>query len=117
MKNNKSDQPVTRSEFQREARGTRKEFGVVRKEMRDGFQVVRKEFEDVRKEMRDGFQAVRKEMNGKIDRLALDQVSMREEIRQVKETMATKDDVRRILGAIDEFARKSEVFERKALVY
>ena len=39
------------------------------------------------------------------------------DIKEIRETMATKDDIRKILGAIDAFARKSENYDRKALVH
>jgi len=60
----------------------------------------------------------RKEIRGLDDRtkrMALDLVDTKERLARVEETMATKADVQRILGAIDSFAGKLETYGRETL--
>lgn len=47
--------------------------------------------------------------------MALDMVRMRGDIDDIKERMATKDDINRILGAIDAFAGEARDYRRKDL--
>ncbi|MFH2204868.1 MAG: hypothetical protein ABIJ96_17280 [Elusimicrobiota bacterium] len=57
-------------------------------------------------------------LDKKIDRFGIEIVKTQDEIRTIKhdmKSMATKDDVSRILAAIDSFAQKGETYDRKAL--
>ncbi len=47
-------------------------------------------------------------MDQKIDRVAVALVNIRADLQRIEQSMATKKDVERILGAIDAFAKKSE---------
>lgn len=58
---------------------------------------------------------VKNTLNKKIDSVAVELVKTQADIRRIKETMSTKDDVSRIMNAIDAFARKAETYGRKAL--
>ncbi|MEW6041184.1 MAG: hypothetical protein AB1633_06650 [Elusimicrobiota bacterium] len=49
-------------------------------------------------------------------RLYKEIVKNSEEIKTIKETMATKDDIRQVITAIDSFAHKTEDHERKAIM-
>ena len=61
--------------------------------------------------------AVEKRLDQKIDRVASQLVQTQADIREIKETMATKEDVSRILIAIDRFARKAEAYDRQAVLH
>lgn len=54
------------------------------------------------------------ELDHKVDRLAVELVRTQADLREVKGHMATKEDISRVLQAIDNFAGKSEAYDRKA---
>ena len=58
--------------------------------------------------------SIRKELRTQTTQLALD-------LKEVKETMTTKEDLRqevgKVLGAIDAFAQKAENYDRKAVFH
>ena len=53
-------------------------------------------------------------LSEKMDRLAEAFVRMQAEMGDIRERMAEKTDISRILGAIDAFARKAENYDRKS---
>ncbi|MFA6315933.1 MAG: hypothetical protein WC943_00810 [Elusimicrobiota bacterium] len=68
--------------------------------------------------------ALRAELDQKIDtsvhRLALEIVKTQSDLYEVKETLAglaTKEDINRILGAIDSFAGKSQNYDRATTLH
>jgi len=50
-------------------------------------------------------------------KLALAIAESQSDIRDIKERMATKDDIGRVLNAIDSFAHKDETYDRKDIVH
>jgi hypothetical protein len=52
--------------------------------------------------------AVKTELTAQINRVAAALVNTQTDVREIRNDMATKDDVGRILSAIDAFAKKSE---------
>ncbi|MDE2040663.1 MAG: hypothetical protein KGO96_13435 [Elusimicrobia bacterium] len=56
-------------------------------------------------------------LDKKIDSVALAVIGTQDRVRKIEERMATKDDVGRILGAIEHFAGKSDSANRAALIY
>jgi len=94
MKNKKSDPPVTRSEFL-------KETGSIR-------ELVSEETGSIRREM-----ATKQDFNKLANEIVKIQTDMK--------TMATKEDIRqeigKVLNAIDTFAQKSENYDRKAVFH
>ena len=88
MQNKKSDPPVTRSEFL-------KETGSIRTEIN--------KLDD--------------KIDKAVNRLAGEIVKTQTDLKEVKETMATKEDVSEILNAIDTFAQKAENYDRKAVFH
>lgn len=64
-------------------------------------------------------EAVRSEINTTISKVAAAVVKTQAEVRELRQTMATKmatkDDVSRILDAIDAFAQKGQTYDQKAL--
>ena len=97
MKNKKSNPPVTRSEFLKEAESTHKEFESVREEIK---KLATKE---------------------DFHKLANEIIKTQTDLKEVKETVATKEELRntesRILNAIDAFAVKAQNYDQKALFH
>ncbi len=56
-------------------------------------------------------------LDQKIDRVAVALVKTQADVREIRHDMATKDDVKRILNAIDAFAKKSEHNDRAILLH
>ena len=68
-------------------------------------------------EVKTNLSAVEKRLDQKIDKIATELVRTQTDVREIKETMATKEDVSRILVAIDRFAGKAEVYDREAVLH
>ena len=56
-------------------------------------------------------------LDDKIDRLAVEVIKTQADVREIKESMATKDDVSRIMGAIDAFSKQSERGDRAMVLH
>lgn len=60
-------------------------------------------------------------LDQKIDRVATELVQTKSEVREIKNDLATKiatkDDVDRIMNAIDAFAKKGEIYDRAAVLH
>jgi hypothetical protein len=60
-------------------------------------------------------------LDAKIDsatsRLAKEIVALQVDVREIRETMATKNDVDRILAAVESFAGKAQVYDRAAVLH
>lgn len=52
-----------------------------------------------------------------LNKLANEIIKTQADLKKVKETMASKEDVSKILNAIDAFAQKAENYDRKALFH
>ncbi|OVE78076.1 hypothetical protein BVX98_01295 [bacterium F11] len=61
--------------------------------------------------------ATKDDLKNTSTRLALAIQKNSADIAEIKETMATKDDVRIILNRIDHFTKKVDVFDKKVLVH
>lgn len=59
--------------------------------------------------------ATKAELKMDFRRLAAVQMRMEDDLRSIRREMATKEDVSRVLSAIDAFARKAEIYDRKTL--
>ena len=69
---------------------------------------------------REETQAIREEIktvDDKVNKIALEVVDTNARVQRIEETMATKDDIHKALGAIASFVQKDEVRYRKALTH
>ena len=83
---------------------------------------LQNEIQAVKTELQNEIQAVKTELKSDIKRLedivgtnTIDILRIKDDIRDIRETMATKDDINRILGAIDAFAGEARDHRRKDL--
>lgn len=80
---------------------------------------TRADLESIEAGIRADLGAVETRLDRKIDRIAVELVKTQSDVRSIREAMetkmATKDDVSRILAAIDAFAQKGESYDRKAV--
>ena len=53
----------------------------------------------------------------KIDKVAAEVIKNQARLEELRETVATKADISRILDAIDAFAQKGETYDRKAITH
>lgn len=101
------------------APATKGDLEVVRKDLRAEITSVRTELRGeiaaVRTELRGEIAAVRTQLKASINKVAAEVVKTQAELREVRQTMATKDDVSRILNAIDAFAQKGQSYDQKSL--
>ena len=51
------------------------------------------------------------------EKLALEIIKNRTDLAEIKETMATKEDVNKILGVVDAFAQRIETYDRKTILH
>jgi hypothetical protein len=56
-------------------------------------------------------------LDSKIDKVALSILKTQEDMHVIKETMATKNDVRLITTRMDAFAHRIDVYDKKAVVH
>lgn len=79
------------------------------------------DIEAVEAKLKGEIQSVKTELNKKIDKVAMELVRTQADVREIKETMATKmatkEDVSKILTAIDRFAGKAEGYDRAAVLH
>ncbi|OGR46421.1 MAG: hypothetical protein A2X37_07805 [Elusimicrobia bacterium GWA2_66_18] len=59
-------------------------------------------------ELREEIKSVKTELTAQINRVAAAVVNTQADVRRIEQAMATKDDISRVLKAIDAFAGKSE---------
>ena len=102
MENKKSNHPVTRSEFLKEAH-------CIRKEVKEKTQALQKEIERVDNKV--------DTLDTKVNKIAVELLQTSTRLQRVEENMATKEDVNKILNAIDNFTLKTETYDRKAIVH
>ena len=62
-------------------------------------------------------QSIRTDLDVKTGKLALAISQNQADILDIKENMATKSDIGRVLNAIDSFTQKNETFDRKVIVH
>ena len=128
----KSDSPVTQAIFLKETKLMRKEFfnetQAIRTELKKEFF---NETQAIRAELKSETQAIRaelKEESNKLDQkinildqkfngLVLEVIKNREEIKEIKETMATKSDSNKILCILDAIKLYIETSDRKMIVH
>jgi len=87
--------------------------------METEFQVVHRKIDDTNQRMTKEFQAVHQKIDDRTQRLeksiravAIDLVATKDELKHMKEIMATKTDINLILDRIDQFSRNVAVVER-----
>ncbi len=56
-------------------------------------------------------------LDKKIDRVAVALVNTQADVREIRHDMATKDDINRVLNAIDAFAKKSENYDKAVTLH
>lgn len=61
--------------------------------------------------------AVKTDLTAQINRVAVALVNTQADVRRIEQSMATKKDVERILGAIDAFAKKSENYDKAVTLH
>ncbi|MBI3012932.1 MAG: hypothetical protein HYY63_04830 [Elusimicrobia bacterium] len=110
MKKKKASPPVTRLEFL-------KETGLIRSEFKQECASIRSEFKQECASIRSEFKQEKEWVRDTIGKLTLRIIRLEEELKSMREQMATKDDVRRILDAIDAFTHRVETYDRKAVVH
>jgi chromosome segregation ATPase len=114
MANGKGSEPATKAELKTEVQAVRTDLAAVRTELKVEIQAVRTDLASVRSEMKAEIQGVK----ATVDKLAVEVVKTQADVRDIRHTMATKmadkDDVSRILAAIDAFARKAVSYDQKS---
>ncbi|OGR57346.1 MAG: hypothetical protein A3I11_07150 [Elusimicrobia bacterium RIFCSPLOWO2_02_FULL_39_32] len=68
------------------------------------------------KELSGRIDSVYDESNKKFEKLFIEIVNLKEELKFIKETMLTKEDGQKIIEHIDEFARRVETYDGKTVV-
>ncbi|HBB68319.1 MAG: hypothetical protein A2X28_01580 [Elusimicrobia bacterium GWA2_56_46] len=92
MADNKwENQPATKNDIKLSETGLRSEIGSLKTELKSDI----KRLEDI------------------VKTNTIDILHIKDDIRDIHETMATKDDISRILGAIDSFAGEARDYRRK----
>lgn len=76
---------------------------------------LRAEIKATESALRSDLEAVEVRLDKKIDRVAAELVRTQADVRAIRASMATKDDVGQILSAIDAFAQMGEAYDRKAV--
>jgi len=114
------DKPVTRNEL-------RTELNVTKKDLRDEMVLMRGELRDEMGQMRDGLRSemgqmrdglrsemgqMRGELTAKVDKLAMEFVGMKADMREMKTNMSTKADIERVLSAVTNFAGRAERYDQ-----
>src|SRR5258708_25300641 len=66
---------------------------------------------------RSEFLAETKSIRTQISKLALEVIKNRDELKEVKETMATKNDIGKILNTIDSFSQRVETYDRQTRLH
>jgi len=101
----KTDLKKLKTDLRQEMAGMGKD---IRQEMAGMGKDIRQEMagmgKDIRQEMAGMGKDIKQEMdtmNNKINKLAIDYLDMKEDIKKIKENMATKDDINKILSAVD----------------
>lgn len=82
-----------------------------------GKPATKSDLQTVRSELKSDLQTVRSELKEDVKRLAIELVKTQADVREIKQTMATKEDVGRILNAIDSFAKKAVSYDRAAALH
>lgn len=65
----------------------------------------------------DGFDQSAGTVERKLDRVIVELMRLQADVREIRATMATKDDVRALLGPIHDLAAKFEAFGRMATIH
>ena len=92
-----SDKPATKSDLSLLRTDLRAELLATKTELRAELLATKTELrEDITR------------LDKKIDRVATGLVNTQADVRDIRRDMATKDDIKRVLNAIDAFAKKSE---------
>ncbi|OHC66055.1 MAG: hypothetical protein A2040_03675 [Rhodocyclales bacterium GWA2_65_19] len=110
-------QPATKNDLRAHETAARKDFKTLESVMRADVQSLRRDTDL-------GFTGVKadvRRLDAKIDsatsRLAKEIVKTQADVREIRETMATKNDVERILVAVQAFAGKAQVYDRAAVLH
>jgi len=119
--------PVTRSDFE----GLRNDFGIVRADVENlrtevgglrtevgGLRTevggLRTEVGSLRTEVKADIESLRGEtarLNSSVRRLAIDNIDVRDELRELKGVVATKADIKHLVDAVESFAGKTQSYE------
>lgn len=98
---------------------TKADIQAVRTELKAEIQTVRTELKadihTVRTELSAKIDSTKTELNAKIDKVVVEVIKTQAEVRDLRRTMATKDDVSIILAAIDSFAGKAKSYDQKSV--
>ena len=110
---------AVRSELKAETQAVKSELHAVRTELKTDIQSVRSELKTeiqaVRSELKTEIQSVKSELKADIHRLAVQVVNNHAEFKSMAATMATKDDMGRVLKSIDSFAARLEIYGRETV--
>jgi len=82
---------------------TKKDIAGVKKDVDD----VKKDIAGVKKDVARIDKKVG-DLDKKVDRVIIDQISTKEDIKEVKETMATKEDINKVLNALDKVIKDND---------
>ncbi|MFN0117898.1 MAG: hypothetical protein ACKVQC_06370 [Elusimicrobiota bacterium] len=82
--------------------------------------VTEKLFLETRKEIDERFEQVDQrfdELDQKVNRIALSLVKTQEEVKEIRETMATKSDIQKVLDTVEAFATSTASLDRSAIIH
>ena len=105
-----NDKPATKADISLLA--TKAELATLKTELKNDISLLATKAE---------LASVKTDLTAQINRVAAAVVNTQADVRRIEQTMATKDDISRVLSAIDAFAKKSEnqnnavVFHGRAL--
>ena len=92
---------------------TRSDLAQVRTELGGGISKLDGKIDCVKSELKEDIA----KLDAKIDRVAGELVKTQSDVRDIKASMSTKDDISRVLKAIDAFAKQTMDNRRTLLVY
>lgn len=87
-------------------------MGAMKADFDSGMRAVRTDFDASVKRLDDKIDSAADRLDRKINGVIVELVKTQGDVREIKETMATKDDIGRVLSAIDAFAGKAQSYDR-----
>ncbi|MBI2916279.1 MAG: hypothetical protein HYY07_05420, partial [Elusimicrobia bacterium] len=78
---------------------------------------IKKEADQVRSDLHEEIEQLRSDLNQKIDKLTVAILNLTERVERLEENNFTKQDGQRLMEWLDNFARRIETYDGKAIVH
>ncbi len=112
---------VTKSEFKKEVRGLHQKIdNSVKKldtKIDDSVKRLEAKIDDSVNRLDDKIDSSVKRLDEKINNVAISLIKTQKDVQEMKEKMATKDDVNLILDRIDTFSKKVDVYDKRVVFH